>query len=73
MKKSIAIVVSSPMMVNFFLIEQLNYLTNFFIVTLITGESDKDVTLNKDKFSNLIKIVTVNTKRKIAIFFTLGL
>jgi|APSaa5957512535_1039671.scaffolds.fasta_scaffold05081_2 glycosyltransferase involved in cell wall biosynthesis len=68
MKKSIAIVVSSPMMVNFFLIEQLNYLTNFFIVTLITGESDKDVTLNKDKFSNLIKIVTVNTKRKIAIF-----
>ncbi len=68
MKKKIAIIVSSPMMVNFFLIDQLNYLTNFFSVTLITRASDRYVSLNKVKLLKCIKIITIDMQRKVSVF-----
>ena len=73
MKKNIAIVVSSPMMVNFFLIDQINHLINHFEVTLITGVSDKQVLLKKESISKNVKIITINMERKISVlsdFFT---
>lgn len=55
-------------MVNFFLISQLNYLSQAFNVTLITGETDRHVALNTDKISDQIKVININMQRKISIF-----
>ena len=68
MKPKVAIVVSSPMMVNFFLISQLNHISENFEVTLITGISDNDVDLNKDLIHKKITIIRINMQRKISIF-----
>lgn len=67
MKKKVAIVVGSPMMVNFFLISQINHLSHHFNITLITGESDKQVALNKKIISKSINIITVKMERKVSI------
>jgi glycosyltransferase involved in cell wall biosynthesis len=66
--KKIAIVVSSPMMVNFFLIAQLNHLVENFEVTLITGPPDNNVRLQKEYLNKKIKIIQINMKRKMSIF-----
>ena len=55
MKPKVAIIISSPMMVNFFLISQINHLCEKFEITLITGISDNDVALNEDKINKKIK------------------
>ena len=68
MKKKIAVIVSSPMMVNFFLINQLNYLSISFNITLITGLADNGVLLDEDTVSDQIEIIHINMKRKISIF-----
>ena len=67
MKKKIAIVVSSPMMVNFFLIAQLNHLVKYFEVTLITGPPDNNVNLQKEKLNKKIQIIQINMQRKMSI------
>jgi len=67
MKKKIAIVVSSPMMVNFFLISQLNYLTHKFDVTLITGPEAQNISL-EESLSKKVKVIQIHMKRKIAFF-----
>ena len=54
--KKIAIVVSSPMMVNFFLIAQLNHLVENFEVTLITGPPDNNVGLQKENLNKKAKV-----------------
>jgi glycosyltransferase involved in cell wall biosynthesis len=66
--KKIAIVVSSPMMVNFFLISQLNHLVENFEVTLITGPPDNNVGLQKENLNKKIQIIQIDMKRKMSIF-----
>lgn len=68
MKKNVAIVISSPMMVNFFLIGQLNHLSSSFNVTLITSSSDQQVALNHREISKSINIITIGMERKVAFF-----
>jgi glycosyltransferase involved in cell wall biosynthesis len=69
MKPKVAIIISSPMMVNFFLISQINHLCEKFEITLITGISDNDVALNEDKINKKINIIRINMQRKISLFF----
>ncbi len=68
MKPKVAIVISSPMMVNFFLISQINHLSAEFEITLITGITDNDVALSDDLIHKKITIIRINMQRKISIF-----
>jgi len=65
-KNSIAIVVSSPMMINFFLIKQIKYLSDFFSITILTSLHDNDISLLD--LPRGVKVRYVNIERKVSVF-----